>query len=754
MSDRITRLDDATVRQIAAGEVVERPASVVKELVENSLDADADRIDVTVEDGGTERIVVSDDGVGMTEDDVRAAVREHTTSKIDDIDDLEAGVTTLGFRGEALHTIGAVSRTTITTKPRGDGGAESRRGTELRLEGGEVESVGPAGRPAGTTVEVADLFYNTPARRKYLKTTTTEFSHVNTVVTRYALANPDVAVSLTHDDREVFATSGRGDLQSALLSVYGREVATSMIEVGREAKAQDGGVSVSGYVSDPETTRSTREYVSTYVNGRYVRSPVVREALLDAYGGQLSAERYPFAVLFLEVTPDAVDVNVHPRKMEVRWGDEQAVGEVVETAVEDALLDHGLVRSSAPRGRSAPEEAPVEPERDGDGAGAGSEQAELTPDTDEDAVSEQSTLDASGSSGAEPTPSTSRGVDAASASDAAAASGASADGQGPEASATVDSSPASATTASDASAAGESPATRDADAGASAAAGPRSDVDTPEPEPTTGTDSAAAESEADSRSPDAATDDRGAPSADADRKFAAPTESGTLDGGTTDDPEFDSLPRMRILGQLHDTYVAAETPEGLVLVDQHAADERVNYERLQAEFDDDATTQMLAQPVELELTAGEAAVFEEYREALERLGFRAERVEEDGEGGDGNRRTVVVRTAPTVLDETLDPSLLRDALGEFVSTDPDDRGDTVEAVADDLLADLACYPSITGNTSLREGSVVELLRALDDCENPYACPHGRPVIIELSSEEIEDRFERDYPGHVGRRGES
>ena len=703
MSDRITRLDDATVRQIAAGEVVERPASVVKELVENSLDADADRIDVTVEEGGTERIVVSDDGVGMSEDDVRAAVREHTTSKIDDIDDLEAGVTTLGFRGEALHTIGAVSRTTITAKPRGDGGG-NRRATELRLAGGEVESVSPAGRPAGTTVEVADLFYNTPARRKYLKTTTTEFSHVNTVVTRYALANPDVAVSLTHDDREVFATAGRGDLRSALLSVYGREVATSMIEV--EGGKDDHGVTVSGYVSDPETTRSTREYVSTYVNGRYVRSPVVREAILDAYGGQLSTERYPFAVLFLEVAPDEVDVNVHPRKMEVRWGDEEAVRDVVETAVEDALLDHGLVRSSAPRGRSAPDEAQVEPERAG---GDRSEQAELTPGADEDRGGEQSTLDASERTGTDSTPSAGQNADTTTPSDASPSHHGNAD------STAVGDSSSTGGTSTTAS----STATRDTTTGSSA--------------PT-----------------NAGASDRDG-STDADRKFAAPTETGTLAGGTTDDPEFDSLPRMRILGQVHDTYVAAETPEGLVLVDQHAADERVNYERLQSEFIDDATTQLLAQPVELELTAGEAAVFEEYREALERLGFRAERAEEGG--SEGSERQVVVRTAPTVLDETLDPALLRDALGEFVSTDPDDRGDTVEAVADDLLADLACYPSITGNTSLREGSVVELLSALDDCENPYACPHGRPVIIEFGEEEIEDRFERDYPGHVGRRAE-
>ncbi|WP_276299892.1 DNA mismatch repair endonuclease MutL [Halorussus lipolyticus] len=747
MSDRITQLDDATIRKIAAGEVVERPSSVVKELVENSLDADADRIDVTVEEGGIDRIAVSDDGIGMSEDDLRTAVREHTTSKIEDADDLDSGVTTLGFRGEALHTIGAVSRTTIRSKPR-----DGATGTELRMEDGEVESVGPAGCPEGTTVEVEDLFYNTPARRKYLKTTTTEFSHVNTVVTRYALANPDVAVSLTHDGREVFVTTGRGDLQSALLSVYGREVATSMIEVGeaRSASEQraatpratgespDGAVSVTGYVSNPETTRSTREYISTYVNGRYVSSPVVRDALVSAYGGQLSAERYPFAVLFVTVPPEEVDVNVHPRKMECRWSQEGAVKRAVETTVEDALLDHGLVRSSAPRGRSAPDETRVEPERERDGASESAsetgEQAELTAGGD--AEREQSTLDSSASTDARNTAEDVSNNSKQSVSKSESKSGTATSRtesvvpergnrtptakSGVSAETTATSSPSASSTGGDADF---------ANSGDDAASGSSTDDD----------GDSGRESVAEATGP--TTEQRGS---SATRKFSAPTESATLAGDSTDDPEFESLPRMRILGQLHDTYITAETPDGMVLVDQHAADERVNYERLREEFADDSTTQMLAQPVELELTAGEAAVFDEYREALERLGFRAELA------GD---REVVVRTAPTVLDATLDPELLRDALAEFVSTDPDHRGDTVEAVADDLLADLACYPSITGNTSLGEGSVVDLLSALDDCENPYACPHGRPVIIEFGEEEIEDRFERDYPGHAGRRGE-
>jgi DNA mismatch repair protein MutL len=230
----IRQLDEQTVERIAAGEVVERPASAVKELVENSLDAAASRVTVAVESGGTDLIRVTDDGVGMDEESLRQAVEKHTTSKIRDIDDLEGGVGTLGFRGEALHAVGAVSRTTLRSRP--DGG----RGTELVVEGGEVTDVSPAGCPAGTTVAVRDLFYNVPARRKYLKTESTEFSHVSTVVTNYALANPDVAVTLEHDGRETFATTGSGNLRETVMSVYGREVAESMIPVDA-GESDDGG---------------------------------------------------------------------------------------------------------------------------------------------------------------------------------------------------------------------------------------------------------------------------------------------------------------------------------------------------------------------------------------------------------------------------------------------------------------------------------------------------------------------------------
>ena len=704
----IQALDDATVRRIAAGEVVERPASVVKELLENSLDADASRVTVAVEGGGIDGVRVRDDGVGMTAADLGRAVEEHTTSKIDDADDL-GHVGSLGFRGEALHTIGAVSRLTIRSRPR-DGGP----GHELEVEGGDAGSVEPSGCPPGTVVEVEDLFYNTPARKKFLKTPATEFDHVNRVVTQYALANPDVATTLEHDGREVFATEGSGGLESAVLAVYGRDVASSMVEVDGSGTDADSPVrSVTGLVSHPETTRAGREYLSTFVNGRYVTAGLLREAVLDAYGSQLASDRYPFAVLFVDVPPDAVDVNVHPRKMEVRFDEEAAVTEAVTTAVREALLDHGLVRSGAPRGRSAPDETPISPESPGREVAGG--EAVDTDDSGSEADERSGTADPGADAGDRSWTDTEgrSSADAGSETGTEPAAAASPDDEGTEPAA------GAADTATARTDASTRETTLDEVEG-------RSADPTPATEGTTRAESAADGAVAD--------DDTLGDGSRGD--VVPPGDQRTLDGeSATTGHEFERLPAMRVLGQYDDTYLVAETDGGLVLIDQHAADERVNYERLRAETDDGTPTQALAEPVELELTAREAELFERFRDALAELGFHADRV------GD---RSVEVRTVPTALDTALDPSLLRDALTGFADGT---AGETVDAVADALLADLACYPSITGNTSLTEGSVVDLLGALDDCENPWACPHGRPVVIRFDADEIDERFERDYPGH-------
>ncbi|WP_096592674.1 DNA mismatch repair endonuclease MutL [Halorubrum ezzemoulense] len=782
----IERLDERTVQRIAAGEVVERPASVVKELVENSLDAGASRVAVSVEAGGTEGIRVRDDGVGIPEDQLEAAVAEHATSKIGDIEDLDRGVATLGFRGEALYTVGAVSRLTVRSRP-----PEAEAGAEITVAGGDVGEARPAGCPAGTTVEVDDLFYNTPAREKFLKRTATEFDHVNTVVTGYALANPDVAVSLEHDGRETFATEGNGDLRSAVLAVYGREVAESMIDVEWTPEGTDAGDDsadapvrrVTGLVSHPETTRSTRDYLSTYVNGRYVTASTLREATLEAYGGQLAPDRYPFAVLFVEVPAGDVDVNVHPRKLEVRFDEEPAVREAVEAAVEGALLDHGLIRSTAPRGQSAPDETAVAPEtpdteavggadtdheraaREGresaavsdsgtpgdPGTSANTEDPGRTPDSVTDADPGQGDDDPATPTELDPSDDAARAVDdlgegeRTRAEPTAEPAGEPRDGDANH-NASGDDRPSPQSRQSDGAEC--EPSRGEAATSDETAVGDQTKVgdETTVGDGTTVGDETTAGDETANGS-GAAGGDRGGARADAARsvpRTRARTRQRTLDGEATEaEREFDSLPPLRVLGQLHETYVVAEAPDGLVLIDQHAADERVNYERLKATVADGAEAQALAEPVRVGLTAREAALFEEFVDELTEIGFRAERADE---------REVAVTAVPAVFDAALDPDLLRDALSALVDDAAEGDEPVVDAV-DELLADLACYPSVTGNTSLTEGRVVDLLDRLDACDNPYACPHGRPVVIRIDREEIGSRFERDYPGHGGRRAE-
>jgi DNA mismatch repair protein MutL len=760
MADRpeIRELDPETVDRIAAGEVVERPASVVKELVENAIDADASRVEIAVDGDGTDRVVVRDDGHGMDRGALRRAVRQHTTSKVRDADDLER-VTTLGFRGEALHTIGAVSRLTITSRPREPGGASgeaasaagrgsgagrsgegSGTASQLTIEGGDVGTVEPAGRAAGTTVEVTDLFYNTPAREKYLGTETTEFGHVNTVATQYALANPDVAISLEHDGREVFATDGQGDLRSAVLSIYGRDVAEAMIDV--DASVDGGGSTgdtpnadasaemapsegdraalpsgpltrVHGLVSGPETTRSTRDYCSTFVNGRYVTDTDLRNAVLDAYGASIGPDRYPFAVLYLEVPPEATDVNVHPRKMEVRFDDAVGARTQVERAVAAALDTPSRVRSAATRGRSAP------PETSLDAVDSEATRVDDAATTSTSGASPEPNGTAASTAGPPSAPAPADDADGTdgevSGSDSSAATG--------EASADPATESAAGTGESSAS-----PATRAAETG-----------DGPEP----GDGGTAVTAMGDDRS--RATDDTTA-SAEAAGRDRHSRTGGRFDAtaqtrfGGEPTLDTDRLPPLDVLGQVGDAYIVCESEDGLLVVDQHAADERVAYERLR-DAAADGTSQSLVEPVTVELTAQEAAAFADAADDLARIGFDAERAGE---------RTVRVAAVPAVIDETVDPDRIADAVAAAAGgTDADAP---VRDAADALLADLACAPAVTAGVSLAEGSVRDLLTALDACDDPTTCPHGRPTVIRIDDDELATRFERDYPGH-GRRPE-
>ena len=315
MSSIIHVLDEATRNKIAAGEVVERPASCIKELVENAIDAGASSVEVEIADGGQSYMRVTDDGCGMSAEDAKKCIIRHGTSKISSVEDIFA-ITSLGFRGEAVPSIAAVSHMQITTRQEGDDFA-----THLLLDGGVITSEDQAGAPVGTTMEVSDLFYNTPARRKFLKSERTESSKISEMVTKLALANPSIAFTFTNNGRTTMKTGGTGDLRETIANIYGAQVAREVFAIQGE---QDG-ITLEGYVGKPSVLKSNRGWQTCIVNQRIVHNPLMFKAIDNAYHAMLPKSGYPFAMLHLRIDPAAIDVNVHPAKTEIKFSDEQAV---------------------------------------------------------------------------------------------------------------------------------------------------------------------------------------------------------------------------------------------------------------------------------------------------------------------------------------------------------------------------------------------------------------------------------------------
>ncbi len=571
---RIRVLDRAVAERIAAGEVVERPAAVVKELVENSLDAGARVVTVEVERAGLRLIRVSDDGCGMDPEDAPLAVQRFATSKIFSVADLER-VATYGFRGEALPSIAAVSRLELVTRPpTADGG------TRVVVVGGGPPVVSAAGTAPGTVVTVTDLFANTPARRKFLKSPAREFALISDAVQRLALAAPTVTFRLRHDGREVLVYPA-ADPEDRLAQVLGRDLASAMLPV----RGGGGEVAVGGWVVRPEHARAGRQVDYIFVGGRPVHSRMLSRAILQGYAELLPAGRFPTAAVFLWVDPSLVDVNVHPRKLEVRFTDEHRVFAAVVRAVREAL--------GRPQGLRPVPAVPV------------------------------------GASGL----------------------------------------PAAAV--------GE--ARSRADPGA--------------------------------RPPEAPAAEAGAV---AEVQPLYPRPAGRL-------------PPLRLVGQMLATYVLAEAPDGLVLVDQHAAHERVLYERLLREAGTGSAAQLLALPVPVDLTASEMAVLDEFLPAATALGFL---IEPFGE------TTVLVRGTPAVLSRGAPEDLVRRALGAMVDLH---RGD--EAVRRLAIA-TACHTAVRAGDVMTAEEMEALLRDLAATQDPFTCFHGRPTMVWVSRQTLEHWFLR------------
>ena len=601
---KIHVLPDQLASQIAAGEVVERPASVVKELVENALDAGATVVNVDVRGGGRELIQVADDGAGIPASEVETAFLRHATSKLESASELNA-IGTLGFRGEALAAIAAVSQVTLVTRAEGE-----VAGIRLVLEGGARKRRDVVGAPQGTVMAVENLFFNIPARRKFLKSVTTEKRLIDEFVTRYALAYPEVRFRLVHDGRVTFQSSGTGDVRDVLVAVYGADVARDLLEV-----VESGGpLAVSGYVGPPGLHRSNRNQIMIFVNGRWVRDHRLTYAVIQAYHTLLPGGRYPVALIFLRLPFDQVDVNVHPAKTEVRFSDAGAAFGAVQRAVRRTLTERAPVQRGHVPGLGAfqqPERAQGWRGQMDDGAFG------VRPES-----KEQGAL----SFGAE-------------------------GGDGREI----------------AAAAGE-------------LNGPPGAVDV----------------EAASR----------------------PRLGG------------ERLPIMRVVGQVGAAYIIAEGPDGLFLIDQHAAHERILYERFMAARDREGiASQGLVTSVTVQLTPDQATLLGDHLALLNRLGFQIEPF---------GPNTFVVRAIPALLSR-LDPAAALAAVVEDLEADRQPLADEVEAR---IVIRVCKTAAVKAGQSLSTAEMEAMIQQLEGCQNPHTCPHGRPTLIHLSAAQLAKQFGR------------
>jgi DNA mismatch repair protein MutL len=637
----IRTLDEQLVNRIAAGEVVERPASALKELIENALDAGAMRLEIEAEMGGRRLIRVRDDGIGMTRTDALHALQRHATSKIASDADLMR-ITTLGFRGEALPSIASISRMEILTRA-----YEEDTGTRIVVEGGEVKSVEEVGAPIGTTVTVRDLFYNVPARLKFLKTVPTELGHMIETVTRYAFAYPDVSFRLVHERQELIFTPGNGDLLTAAASIWGRETVQGMVSVDYERD----GIRVWGLIAPPHQTRPTRQHQYFFVNLRPVRNKTLTAALDEAYKTLTPEKRYPACILLVGIDPRQVDVNVHPAKIEVRFQREQAVFEAVVNAIRAALLQHGMIPSALPP--SASRGQTITPPRPPDA------------ETIHQILMQRAGLAPTEAVGTPAHPETLTDADGTAAF--------------PELHSAAVETPAYP----------ETPASADPFVSARHAVAP-----TPTP--------------ADETPPLLETE---------------PLQ-------TTHLPFAHLLDDLYILGQVRNTYIVASTRQGLVIIDQHVAHERVLYEQLcYRRGASPIPKQHLLTPETLQLSRRDALLLHEKLPELEAIGFELEPFGVD---------TYLIRAVPAALKG--DPvQTLRDIIDELVELSVSKR---LPIAREQIWITTACKLAVKAGDPLSMPEMRKLIEDLARTENPYLCPHGRPITIVMTWHEIERKFKR------------
>ena len=692
-------LDQITIDKIAAGEVIERPASIVKELVENAIDARATAVVVEIQEGGISFIRIMDNGDGILREDVPNAFLRHSTSKIRAVEDL-SHIESLGFRGEALSSIAAVTQVELITKRR-----EDTLGTRYLIEGGKEQLIEDTGAPDGTTFLIRQLFYNVPARRKFLKTPMTEAGHIQDLLMRLALSHPEVSFQFINNGQEKLRTAGNGRLKDVIYSIYGREVAANLIEMDYGK----GGIQITGYLGKPTISRGNRNFANFFVNGRYVKSAMISKAIEDAYRDFVMQHKFPFVVLHFHINGEDIDVNVHPTKMELRFQRQQEVYNTVYEAVHRTLLEPELIPVvDVPEPPKAAEEATsgspfllrpkagaVSDKRSPMTAGK-QETAEMAPEEkNEDyflkKMRERVLSYHNRASSAEvsdirqihrPDEQTSRIREAA-------------EKRRADEQTTHDAKPLPVVTIREAG-----------------------DI------PVSGSSNEAPMQLSEER---AVYGENAEPS----EKQKAPVKTEQLNLFDEKLLKREVKAEYKLIGQVFDTYWLVQFHDSLYIIDQHAAHERVLYERtLKGMKNREFTSQYLSPPIILSLSMQETELLNEHMDRFKRIGFEIEPF-----GGD----EYAVRAIPDNLFGIAKKELLLemlDSLADGITTSM-----TPELI-DEKVASMSCKAAVKGNNRLSAMEVDTLIQELLELDNPYHCPHGRPTIIAMTKRELEKKFKR------------
>ncbi len=621
--NKINVLDNKTINKIAAGEVVERPASIVKELIENSIDAKATAVTVEIKNGGISLIRITDNGTGIPKGEIKTAFIRHATSKIKDETDL-SNILSLGFRGEALASIAAVSQVEVITKEYSE-----ITGMRIQINGGVVEEETEVGCPEGTTMIIKNIFFNTPARRKFLKTEQTEASYIDEIVTKIALGHPEIAFKFINNGKVIFSTSGNNDLQKVIFNVYGRDISKKLIEI----KYNDNNINIEGYIAKPEINRATRMYENFFVNGRYIKSNFLESILEESYKSYMMQKRFPFCVLKLSILPEDVDSNVHPAKTEVRFKEEGLVREAVskviintlhnQTFIVDIKLDKPNEEKIIYDKSMLREAFEVENRKlvDQEIRESGSQDVreKFSP------ISEGAVTLVTG------------GVD-------------------------------------------------------------------PIPKYTQ-------------------------PNFTDDTNYAI-TEMVKESENKEYMREKEMFKNYKIIGQVFNTYWILEQAGIMYIIDQHAAHEKVLFEKLMKEFENGTTmSQQLLQPLVVEVSMKEKEVIENNIDIIKKLGFD---IEEFGQG------SYAIREVPFIFDKPGDSKFFLDIIDEMLETKIKNMYNSKY----DEIATMSCKAAVKANDKMDFEESRRMIEDLMKLDNPFNCPHGRPIIISMDKYEIEKKFKR------------